>query len=653
MASDDATLPDDAQDRPGAEATAPADRAATEPGTRTPPVAAEPPSDTESAAEPARTPAPAGQASDITPPAPPTAVPTDDPLAEPPAEPTAAVTPPAEPAEPATGNPPAEPPAAVTPPAGPTAASTDDPLAEPPAEHAAVVTPPADPATGNPPAEPPAAVTPPAQPSAVPTDDPLAEPPAQPTAAVTPAAAPADPPTGNPPAEPATESATIPPADQAAWSQDWSVAVPPATDPAQPPGAPQATWPESGFPPPPEVPRRRRSWRKVWLSLGAAAVVVLLLVVGYTGVRLLMDNGAYADGREAYERADCATAVAEYDSVINGYRIVTIGDTVRLAESEKAECQAFRVAADKQQAGDRPGALVSYVKFVPDRPTSPLTEAARTRVTELLEAPGIATLESCDVLDLLRRNKMLGPDNGPGIHSACGTAFAEAHDLSRAVVAYARLFTDYPDNRIAAETEELIAKDLRWCTSLPRVRDDRVLSARGELLPNLLANCATAAANVNDLDSKEAAEEFLKKYPGHARTAEVTAAFARLLNKIAREDGRELGGSPQAIGRAGPNEAVILLHNDSAELLRIALAGAQARVETVDACPTCPPSPKAENNICRDQAVLKRIVVTAGEYDVAFTHGDNESRVRDSFAHWNLRGGTEYFVCIGTITEQG
>src|SRR6185436_9709250 len=122
-------------------------------------------------------------------------------------------------------------------------------------------------------------------------------------------------------------------------------------------------------------------------------------------------------------RADCAAAVSEFDSVINGWRLVTLGGTVRRAESEKAECLVFREAADRQQAGDKPAALTAYTRFVPGRPASPRTDAARKRVGELFGGPdlaALATVESCGALDVMRTEKLLVADSAPGFHAACG-----------------------------------------------------------------------------------------------------------------------------------------------------------------------------------------------------------------------------------------
>jgi hypothetical protein len=78
--------------------------------------------------------------------------------------------------------------------------------------------------------------------------------------------------------------------------------------------------------------------------------------------------------------------------VIGSWLPVTLGDTVRRAESEKAECLVLGDAADLQQAGDAPRALASYARFLPGRPKTPLTDAARSRIGVLCGQPEVGKL---------------------------------------------------------------------------------------------------------------------------------------------------------------------------------------------------------------------------------------------------------------------
>src|SRR5262245_47515610 len=101
---------------------------------------------------------------------------------------------------------------------------------------------------------------------------------------------------------------------------------------------------------PQEVPRRSR--RRLSLSLLIVTLAGSVIGVDYPVVRLLVGAGTYDDGDGSYGHGDCATAVSEYDSGINGWRLVTLGHSVSRAESEKAECLPFRDAADRQHFGN-------------------------------------------------------------------------------------------------------------------------------------------------------------------------------------------------------------------------------------------------------------------------------------------------------------
>ncbi|HEV2781237.1 MAG TPA: hypothetical protein VGX25_17790 [Actinophytocola sp.] len=410
-----------------------------------------------------------------------------------------------------------------------------------------------------------------------------------------------------------------------------------------------APTPPSGFPLPDLAtpPRPRRSHRTLWLSLLAATLAVALLAAGYSVVRYLLDSGSYEDGHAAYQRADCAAAIGHYDDVITGWRLVTIGDTLTRAESEKAECQAFQVAVDRQHTGNPSGALAAYAAFLPDRPPSPLTDAARNRIAELFKLPDLARLasvDSCDTLPTLRDRKLLDPAVAPTFHAACGAAYTAAVDKPKALATYSRLFADYGQDRVAADTEATMLKDTIWCLELDKFRNDPILAARTDLLPGLLNTCSRAQTTPTPTAIAEA-EEFLKKFPGHRFTPEVIATLATLVNKQARADSaaKDLG-VPEPLRTVGGNKAILVVHNDSTELMRIALSGPDPRVETIDGCPNCPDVTGEGNQFCRDQATLKRIELEPGEYDMA-VDSPEASRTAAAYAHWVLQPGKEYFAC--------
>jgi hypothetical protein len=405
--------------------------------------------------------------------------------------------------------------------------------------------------------------------------------------------------------------------------------------------------------PPMGIPVQRRprlSRRRILLSGLIVVLAVALIAGGYTVVRLLVDNSTYGHGHDAYQNGECAIAIERYDSVINGWRLVTLGSTVSRAQTEKAECQPFREAADRQRAGNLSGAIAGYMHFLNGRPQSPLTDVARRRVIDMFdksEPAKLATVESCDTLPQLRDAQLLAA-KAPGFYAACGSAYLNVANWASAVTTYSKLFADFGKDQVAIDTAAAIAASTTWCYELARVRADSVLSTYGELFPALLSNCAKASTTNLDEAIKDA-EEFLRRFPGHRLTGEVTATYAGLINKQIRTDGigKDFGGVEET-GTIGGDKAVIMMYNDSPEIMRIALGGGpEPRVEEIAACSTCPlEAPNAPQKVCDRQATLQRIVIAPGEYDFADDFPKAAKPTRGGFGHWSLKAGKAYFACF-------
>lgn len=404
--------------------------------------------------------------------------------------------------------------------------------------------------------------------------------------------------------------------------------------------------PPLGFPAP-IMPKPRRSYRKMWLSLLAAAVTVALVAVGYTVVRVLVDNSTYDAAHAAYEKADCASAIGQYDDVITAWRIIKLGSTVAHAESEKAECVVFNEGPKRQQAGNLPGALTSYATFIPGRQPSPLLDAARTRITELFKQPEpskLATIESCDTLQTLRDQKLLDPASAPAFLAGCGAAYVRGTQRAKAITIYVQLFSDYSTDKVAATTEAEMIKDRTWCDYIKELRAEPVLAALKDLVPGVLLTCAKDP-NATPAVVTKYAQEFLKDFSTHRFAPEMLATYAAALNKSVRADAdaTDLGGAESG-GSVGGTKAVLLLFNDSAEPLRIAFSGPEPRVEEIEACAACPTRTKnSPSPGCNKQAPSKRILLTPGEYDIALD--SSGKKTIGAYAHWTLQPGKLYGGC--------
>ena len=94
----------------------------------------------------------------------------------------------------------------------------------------------------------------------------------------------------------------------------------------------------------------------VWIWLIA---LLVLAVVGYSAVRYYLDWSNYNRGHRAYQQANCKKAIAHFDGILTGRRLVNIGGYPARALQEKAECLPYQAVVDQQQAGNFSAALVA------------------------------------------------------------------------------------------------------------------------------------------------------------------------------------------------------------------------------------------------------------------------------------------------------
>lgn len=404
---------------------------------------------------------------------------------------------------------------------------------------------------------------------------------------------------------------------------------------------PDAT-PPVGFP----IPAPRRSRRKLWLSLLAVVVAVVLVAVGYTGIRFLIDNSTYHDGHAAYERADCPAAITQYDDVISSWRIIQPGGTVDRAESEKKECLAFQDAATRP---DDPGIIAALSAFLTDRPQSPLTDAARHRVTDLFNRPDltkVASPTSCDIVDKLRSQQLIPAPITPAFLAACGKSYLFTGNTTEALKAYTKLFHDFPKDKVATDAETELRQETRWCIELDKFRNEPTLSARPDLLPGLLVTCIPQLT-LDDDDAVALAQEFLKKYRGHHFTPDLLTAISKRINTSTRDDKQSTDFSALPPGRTiGGDKAILEIANDAPNILWIVVNGPEPAFEEIDACPTCTIDDSNKPTLCNPASPTKTIVLVPGEYDFGMM-SPTTAHTSGGYAHWTLQAGKQYSACFG------
>lgn len=133
-------------------------------------------------------------------------------------------------------------------------------------------------------------------------------------------------------------------------------------------------------------------------------------------------------GHQAYQRADCTTAIKHFDPMLKGWRAINMEQKRAVAQQEQQECLAFKVAVDQQKAGDFSAALLTYNNFINDYSNSILVEASRQQVESIFETvqpSALASYESCNNIGNLLKNSLIpSPDkNLPRFHLACGQVY--------------------------------------------------------------------------------------------------------------------------------------------------------------------------------------------------------------------------------------
>jgi len=288
----------------------------------------------------------------------------------------------------------------------------------------------------------------------------------------------------------------------------------------------------------------------VWIWLIA---LLVLAVVGYSAVRYYLDWSNYNRGHRAYQQANCKKAIAHFDGILTGRRLVNIGGYPARALQEKAECLPYQAAVDQQQAGNFSAALVAYTDYVNNFSGSVLANAARSQSISLFEQEqpsDLAGQESCQRIDMLLEKDMLPQRevNLPLFYFACGQFFEAAGDPESSFAMYETLLTEYPDAARAADAEGYILASSLVCEKSDSFKVNSAIANRQDFMPRLYHTCGQAYATANDQTNSFAMYEMLlAEYPEHALAAEAEASI--LATPVACEKSDSLKASSTIVNR--------------------------------------------------------------------------------------------------------
>ena len=397
-------------------------------------------------------------------------------------------------------------------------------------------------------------------------------------------------------------------------------------------------------------PRLRRA-----LGCGCLIGFFVFAIVGFVAVGYFIDSNNYNKGHQAYQQADCVAAIGQFDSVINGWRLVDLGGFPALAQQEKAECLLFQTAVEQQQAGDASAALVAYSNFITAYSSSVLVEPARNRSASLFEQAGPAALasqESCQKTDFLLASNMIPQRdvNLPPFYLACGQVYDSFDDLQGSFDMYGTLLTEYPSHSLARDAEESLLSNPVACEESDSLKNS-VIAERVDFMPSLYYVCGQVYGDIGDWENAAAMyENFLADYPDHALAADVEAGLAESI--VAQAQASAVGEipEPERSGSTGTGLTEVIIQNDSPERLRIVFNGPEAHVEELEACSTCESYTGVGPLYCPELGPIGSYTLPPGDYDVV-VESIGDDGTTPWTGNWSLVEGDEYYSCFFVVTS--
>ncbi|MGB3401332.1 MAG: hypothetical protein WBA77_01430 [Microcoleaceae cyanobacterium] len=192
----------------------------------------------------------------------------------------------------------------------------------------------------------------------------------------------------------------------------------------------------------------------------------LTLAIAVTGtfssIRHFLDQKKYESAINAYQAADCDTAVEEFNQIINAVRLVDIGNYTERSLQKKAECTFFQNALSDQKAGQFELALFNYARVaVYDR--SALFKPIKNQISQIFQQTPINTLVSrkvCSRIDHLAEQNLLpnADTNLPLLYSECGKVYEQHQTYYSAIKMYEQFLQQYPAHSLAENVRRSLAR---------------------------------------------------------------------------------------------------------------------------------------------------------------------------------------------------
>jgi tetratricopeptide (TPR) repeat protein len=386
--------------------------------------------------------------------------------------------------------------------------------------------------------------------------------------------------------------------------------------------------------------------------------LLLLIALGYTGVRYMLDRTAYTRAHSAYLAGDCAAAAPVYNRLISTFRLGDLGGYAKLAEDEKIACAPFLDAAARETSGDLPGALIAFADIVQDQAGAPLSAAAQTRMAALITTRAPDALASAAVCAQPKGMVALAglPADAArlaGLYDACGAFFTSRGSEQNAFDMYYAVLASFATHPLAEQAAAALLDNLYVCQTAAERGDDPLLRDRAGFLAALFLRCGEKyTASEDYADAARVYELFLAAYPGDPQAEEIRAALARALIADARQSGAGEIPLPEKVTGSESSGATttVVIQNDSPEKVRLIFTGPVTRIEELGPCITCTKFYNSGPQYCPEMGPTGSYELPSGAYEVLVESVSDEG-VLPFTGSWQMEGG-EYYTCFFVIERQ-
>lgn len=426
--------------------------------------------------------------------------------------------------------------------------------------------------------------------------------------------------------------------------------------------------------------------------LGAALVAV---VAGGYLLYVVAGRSVYEEGVAAQSRADCATAIAKFDTVAGAYEL-TLSRTVGDAAQNRAQCVAFEAASRVETSGAYADAARRYQEYRRIYPASALAPFVHENLQRSYAAWAGSLRGSRDYPAAIGVYRDLLAESGsePGaaqVRGALAATYFEQVEAARAALpasspgqrveltrtavdALLAVQRDLADTALAATVPQALTATyaaaisplaeqkfcdarpvLDYLVTLPVADTAGVVGTANTDRSRAMLECGLGKYRAADYPGAIAElDKLIMAYPDDPRVAQARSAI--IATKVATEKG---GGSPPVLpaplGGNSPGTIELTIYNDNPLEARVFVAGPTAHEITIPGCPGCLAVYEHADNKCPTLTGKPSVTLRlkAGTYDTLVVRPDNATiRNKKLISTRTIKPGFIHTTCLYVERER-